>query len=463
MSIDATVVIKGRNELGLAVSQAERQLRGLLKQGELIGKVFRGGAVAAAVFAFERLAESAEEAAEKSGDKGTARSLRQLNREIDNLKAKGQNLIGKVLGSIGAALQTYHGTDLDKVTLQVQHLREELDRLRQSNGGTLEGLNVSDRIAQLQALTAKQDLYSKNLPANERERAPGSHGGGSMLSERPDLVIAEEQRIKALKDRLDALFPEIQLSAAKIGGGIYDDIQDRTKTAIDAAIQQWMTAQSEIADAAAAGVLSPTQVADRIAYAKEQYMRTLDSELPEAVVTAEQIIPPREIQKVNAFAEEMARNLQDSFAAYLFNPFDKGLKGMLGGFIDMLRQMVAQIAAQQILTAFFSWGKSLGGGLGSLFGSALTGISGTRAGGGPVLAGHAYTVGERGSERFVPHANGMIVPNGGGEVVVNNYITINDETDLKRNMPAIAAAITQQSVAQARAQMVRSLERRGHI
>ena len=37
-----------------------------------------------------------------------------------------------------------------------------------------------------------------------------------------------------------------------------------------------------------------------------------------------------------------------------------------------------------------------------------------RAAGGPVTAGTAYTVGERGQETFVPATNGTIIPNGGG-------------------------------------------------
>ncbi len=77
----------------------------------------------------------------------------------------------------------------------------------------------------------------------------------------------------------------------------------------------------------------------------------------------------------------------------------------------------------------------------SLFPSAglptLTGFGGARAGGGPVSAGSAYLVGERGPELFLPGTSGSIIPNhalqapsyssaasagagGGLQVVVNN-------------------------------------------
>jgi hypothetical protein len=51
MSTDYEIRIKGRNELGLAVKQAEQQLRGLAKSGELFAKVFRGGAIVGAALA----------------------------------------------------------------------------------------------------------------------------------------------------------------------------------------------------------------------------------------------------------------------------------------------------------------------------------------------------------------------------------------------------------------------------
>ena len=41
-------------------------------------------------------------------------------------------------------------------------------------------------------------------------------------------------------------------------------------------------------------------------------------------------------------------------------------------------------------------------------------IAGMRAGGGPVGAGNAYIVGEKGPELFVPSSSGSIIPNGGG-------------------------------------------------
>ena len=63
------------------------------------------------------------------------------------------------------------------------------------------------------------------------------------------------------------------------------------------------------------------------------------------------------------------------------------------------------------------------GGGGGFFGSIFKGIGsifgGHRAGGGPVLAGHEYVVGENGPERVRFGADGTISPNGSGGGVIN--------------------------------------------
>jgi len=124
----------------------------------------------------------------------------------------------------------------------------------------------------------------------------------------------------------------------------------------------------------------------------------------------------RQLDTMSVFAEQAARNIQDSFAAFLFDPFKEGLKGMLSGFVDMLRSMVANLIAQQALMAFFNWAAGAStGAMSSFFGSMATSVAGTRASGGPVTSGSAYLVGERGPEMLVMgNRGGSIIPNGGG-------------------------------------------------
>lgn len=89
------------------------------------------------------------------------------------------------------------------------------------------------------------------------------------------------------------------------------------------------------------------------------------------------------------------------------------------GFDDLKRaalSVMAEIAASAIQSgvgALFGGGKSGGpGGIVASIGSILTSLIGApgRAIGGPVAAGRAYLVGERGPELFVPAASGRVEP-----------------------------------------------------
>jgi hypothetical protein len=141
------------------------------------------------------------------------------------------------------------------------------------------------------------------------------------------------------------------------------------------------------------------------------------------------------------FAEQAARNIQDAFAAFLFDPFKDGLRGMLKGFIDVIRQMVAQVASTSILRSLFSGLAGAGGGLGSFGASLLKGLEG-RASGGPVSANKAYVVGENGPELLVG-ASGRIIPNGGGGGMtvapVYNIDARGATQELVRALPGILA------------------------
>ncbi len=125
--------------------------------------------------------------------------------------------------------------------------------------------------------------------------------------------------------------------------------------------------------------------------------------------------------EMSVFMDQAARNIQDAFADFLFDPFEGGLKGMLMSFEQTLRRMAAEAAAAQLFKAFAggltgSGGildsiLSIGGGLGGNFN-----YGGARAAGGPVSPGRAYLVGEDGPEWMVPKTAGTVLPNGAGAV-----------------------------------------------
>jgi uncharacterized protein YukE len=132
--------------------------------------------------------------------------------------------------------------------------------------------------------------------------------------------------------------------------------------------------------------------------------------------------------EMTEYARRAARNIQDVMADFLFDPFSKGLDGMLSGFLDVVRRMAAEAAAANLAGYLFGSQQSDGSRTAGVLASALGGLfGGTRAAGGPVSAGSAYLVGESGPEVLqMGSQGGSIVPNGalgggGGQPVSISY------------------------------------------
>lgn len=178
--------------------------------------------------------------------------------------------------------------------------------------------------------------------------------------------------------------------------------------------------------------------------------------------------------------KQAARNTQDAFADFLFDPFADGLDGMLLGFINVVRRMAAEAAAAQLAKSLFGsagadgggWGLlgTLAGVAGSFFGggsggalssvatsgaaAGATGVSNGigmdlgnigvsfpgRASGGPTAGGQMYEVTERGPELYqsgnrtylLDGQGGNITPatgsvGGSGEVNVSVTVVVNND------------------------------------
>lgn len=106
---------------------------------------------------------------------------------------------------------------------------------------------------------------------------------------------------------------------------------------------------------------------------------------------------------------------------------------------------LAELARAVIGAANAAYGARGGGagGLGEALAAAVSGVfSGARAAGGPVAAGGAYLVGERGPEVFRPGVSGGVEPFGPGGVTVN--VSVAGErgaAGLHRSEAQLAAAL----------------------
>lgn len=157
---------------------------------------------------------------------------------------------------------------------------------------------------------------------------------------------------------------------------------------------------------------------------------------------------------MTVFADQAARNMQSSFADYLFDPFEEGADGMLQGFGKMLRRMVAEAAAAQIFDSIF--GKAGAGGArsgGMDFAGMATsamGFFGFKDSGGSVPAGGWAIAGEKGPEIVRGPANVTSridtakMMRGGSSVSIGNmsFPGVTNEREARRAAGAAAREIS---------------------
>ncbi len=114
----------------------------------------------------------------------------------------------------------------------------------------------------------------------------------------------------------------------------------------------------------------------------------------------ENFVEPAELytKRMSQFAIQAARNMQTSFAQFLYDPFKDGLKGMLTGFIDTLRKMAAEAAAAKIFDKLLGTKNAAGVSTGGLLEKIGTSITSSFFASGGDFSGGYRVVGEQGPE-----------------------------------------------------------------
>ena len=87
---------------------------------------------------------------------------------------------------------------------------------------------------------------------------------------------------------------------------------------------------------------------------------------------------------MTVFAEQAARNMQDAFADFLFDPFKDGVKGMLDSFAETLRRIAAEMAASEVFKALGNYGTQNSG---TWWGQLLSAFGGKKAASGGYISG----------------------------------------------------------------------------
>jgi phage-related minor tail protein len=105
------------------------------------------------------------------------------------------------------------------------------------------------------------------------------------------------------------------------------------------------------------------------------------------------------------------------------------------GMVDAMLRDLARLAFDDLVE------KPLSNFIESAIGNLMN-FGGARASGGPVSAAHAYLVGERGPELFVPAGAGRIEANGARSAPVIHFnVTASDAESFRRSETQIAAML----------------------
>lgn len=204
-------------------------------------------------------------------------------------------------------------------------------------------------------------------------------------------VKAENAALEEQARRLEAL--------AQLSAGFDRERLSRATSLTEAVLTQSEQFQRQIAEINALqrdGSL--TRAAERFGLSESDLQNRLVIQAGASVAQATQEqeeMAKSSISSLVTFAEQGARNIQDSLAQFLFNPLNDGLSGFVRGFANTLRQIAAQAAASSILKGIFG---GLSGSTNPFFAAIGGAFGGNRAYGGNLSPGRSYRVNERGPE-----------------------------------------------------------------
>tara|TARA_A100001201_G_scaffold32268_1_gene34724 strand:- start:3471 stop:5267 length:1797 start_codon:yes stop_codon:yes gene_type:complete len=140
------------------------------------------------------------------------------------------------------------------------------------------------------------------------------------------------------------------------------------------------------------------------------------------------------LQSIKNIAQELSNTIADSLSSSFATAVTSGEnfgQSMISIFKDIAKQIIAMIIKAMVLAALFTYlgigdanGMSRSVGFFKNFETSLTG----KAGGGGVVAGQPYMVGEKGPEMFMPGQSGTIIPNQniGGSIIPDVRISGDD-------------------------------------
>jgi tape measure domain-containing protein len=193
--------------------------------------------------------------------------------------------------------------------------------------GELKNANHVERALALQAARMKDKAAADKEAADAAEKAAQAlqKSREQELKQATELEEKERERVREAMTRNAILDEEI-----KAGGKITRAKRELIELEMQHAVVGNTTLRQELERADA--------IERAVNESREFYARLFKQMEQDAESSANQM---------SVFAERAAQNMQDSFAEFLFNPFEDGVDGMLRNFTETLQRMTAQAASAQ--------------------------------------------------------------------------------------------------------------------
>ncbi len=331
-----------------------------------------------------------------AGEEALNTRMARLTDRINYIKKNDRGLFGLPLTDNQEEARLKRINDLQQERLEIQ--RELTKRYRSDAAGE-----------NFKGVTGSVDSTAR-IPGSGPAAAAGGSGGSDR---RVGALAKEKSMLEQIQEDYDALYSagnsraDDQIAKLEREIALHGDLSESAKLNYD--IQA--NAYGALSEAQAETLRNLAAVKD----AQDDFAALYGDGLQDLASRTQDAN-----SQMSTFADQAARNMQDAFADFLFDPFSEGLGGMVQSFAKTLQKMAAQAAASQIFQMIGSWASGYSG-TGSSWinavGSAIGGMAGGRAGGGPVAAGSMYRVGEGGRpELFDQGGKTYLIPGDAGSV-----------------------------------------------
>jgi hypothetical protein len=245
--------------------------------------------------------------------------------------------------------------------------------------GAFDAANASHVAALRQYKAALAELDKKNEPA--KTRTPKGPKEDLNAGFDTNAAQAYGRAVESIaRTNIEAGRSTLELNAAQ--ATLYDLMRSPEWARMPEPWQQVAIAQAASASAAIHAATEQKRLNDLIAAtptaqleAQRQTMQFLADAFKDGSISAEQFgeaastalgnIAPeakKATDMMEEFTQQAARNMQDAFADFLFDPFANGLDGMLAGFGKMLQRMIAEAVAADLANRIMGPSKNGKGG-----------------------------------------------------------------------------------------------------